>query len=81
MNEYSTYQPIYCYIPEKDMVLEYNAMVTDPVYLPNYMDNPKFKFLGWGYMVYTYLDGDDWEIGPYKAGSTMELSAFFKQVI
>ena len=39
MNENSVYQPAYCYIPEKDMILEYDVMVTAPVNLPRYMNS------------------------------------------
>ena len=74
------YQPVYAFIIETEEFVEYDVMTREQVWTDAYIENPNYVFLGYGYMIYTYLEKGTWE-KPEKLEVSYDptLCGFFKR--
>ena len=70
------YQPMWAYIPDLDDVVEYQQMTSNSKHEKEVRKDPNWKFVGYGYQVYTYLHDYD----KFSAGSDTRLCAIFQRV-
>jgi hypothetical protein len=78
----SQYQPTFAYLPEKDVIVEYDAMFDSKEGGEEFLKDSCYtwEFIGYGFQVYTYTK-TDWENPDLAVGQFVgENKALFVRV-